>query len=560
MREREEQARFDPAWRPPAEGYCYRHGNDWSQCAGDHMLYPKRSSQEILTRDPICLHEPFCWKQLDWRHSDPSDHAALRGWSCPHNAARLIDLTRHRAGMADQSAFVEKTLSAMSGAHTQHSVTLCYSGSTASRNCRYTCPVYGVSFKTCKDPPQLRALRERCEHCSGIVESNARDYFARYRHNKEFLEADALMFSFWPSEFELWMAWNKTLVVNPCHRINMYRCSEATSRRNFENVRRLAMSGPAGVFPRAPQHVLASSNVYDGEYMRHYTGVNPILLGCGLEDAIGPNISWVGSRREILWNSYHPLPPELRELLPGSQAPWDGKSFDFVKQLADGLRFPHASSSVRLKMADLAEFKAVVALPYSITNFKVVEQYAMNMPLFVPSPALGASFVVDRTAVHGPCCPGMNETEMPAPHTSSPYEFSPNVRPDFDGPSAAAAATFWVGFPEIYLWPCVKQFHSWRELITQLETADLDEMSKCMAQAQKWRRFERAQNWCWAMGRITGSIMPRATSNADAEDYDYLYSQGYEKALRDLYNTTEILERTEWCDLDSCMDGTQPID
>ena len=98
------------------------------------------------------------------------------------------------------------------------------------------------------------------------------------------------------------------------------------------------------------------------------------------------------------------------------------------------------------------------------------------------------------------------------------------------------------------------------ELITQLETADLDEMSKCMAQAQKWRRFERAQNWCWAMGRITGSIMPRATSNADAEDYDYLYSQGYEKALRDLYNTTEILERTEWCDLDACMDDTQPLD
>ena len=34
-------------WRPPQEGYCYQHGNDWSRCAGDHLLYPPRTEKEL---------------------------------------------------------------------------------------------------------------------------------------------------------------------------------------------------------------------------------------------------------------------------------------------------------------------------------------------------------------------------------------------------------------------------------------------------------------------------------------------------------------------------------
>ena len=64
------------AWLPPKEGYCYRHGNDWSQCVADHLPYRRRSREEILARDPICFHEPLCWRQLDWRHTDPPP------WKC----------------------------------------------------------------------------------------------------------------------------------------------------------------------------------------------------------------------------------------------------------------------------------------------------------------------------------------------------------------------------------------------------------------------------------------------------------------------------------------------
>ena len=115
---------------PPAGGHrCYKGKGDWTACAGDHLPYPPRSRNEILSQNPvcissaappqtchghtpeddtprpmpfglvltpsrtrrppvfpsclspaalpfdrvlqICLHEPYCWKQLDWINTDP---------------------------------------------------------------------------------------------------------------------------------------------------------------------------------------------------------------------------------------------------------------------------------------------------------------------------------------------------------------------------------------------------------------------------------------------------------------------------------------------------------
>ena len=222
---------FDPVWQPPRGGYCYRPGNDWSQCAGDHMPYPKRSAQEILSRDPICLHEPFCWKQLDWRHTSPSDYAATSRWSCPHRRSiKMVEFSNHASACADQGSFVEQTLSALSGPETQHRVTLCGNPpgpNAAIRN-------YNYPFNLCKN--QLEGREKRTTHWEADA-ATARDYFARYTNDTDVFEADAFMFTFVPSDFELWMAWNRSLIVNPAHRVNLYRCSHAACRAPNTHVR-----------------------------------------------------------------------------------------------------------------------------------------------------------------------------------------------------------------------------------------------------------------------------------------------------------------------------------
>merc|ERR1711871_188452 len=132
-----------------------------------------------------------------------------------------------------------------------------------------------------------------------------------------------------------------------------------------------------------------------------------------------------------------------------------------------------------------------------ITNGKVVEQYAMNIPLFAPSVEFAKTMINDRTATYRPYCPQMSREEHPNYHSNSPYEYDPNVRIDTNGEDAAKNVSFWIKFAEIYHWPCIQLFDSWDEMYSLLETADRKAMNACMVQANKWRHFEELQNWCW---------------------------------------------------------------
>ena len=47
-----------PFWRPSVV-HCYAGNGNWSACAGDHLPYPPRSRDEILSRNPVRLNSNF---------------------------------------------------------------------------------------------------------------------------------------------------------------------------------------------------------------------------------------------------------------------------------------------------------------------------------------------------------------------------------------------------------------------------------------------------------------------------------------------------------------------
>eukprot|EP00656_Telonema_subtile_P035460 TRINITY_DN39436_c0_g1_i2.p1 TRINITY_DN39436_c0_g1~~TRINITY_DN39436_c0_g1_i2.p1 ORF type:complete len:510 (+),score=46.32 TRINITY_DN39436_c0_g1_i2:53-1582(+) len=435
-------------WRPPPGGYCYRHGNDWSECAGDHLLYPARSEQQLYESEYMCLYEPYCWKQLDWRRKDPPP------FQCAiDRSLRLYEFSFHDGCMADQSSFIERRLNPLSNA--SHQVYLC--------NCKHADPAnkqhHTHSFKRCP--------RERNLECDRAPPSDqrSRDNFNAYHDDPHFAGADALMFGFGPSMWEHWMAFNKTVIAWPAHRSNMGRCTAEQSASTFENIRRLAKSGATGKFPAGPTHIIGPGHLHEVEFLRHYTGIRPIYLPVSLFGVL-QGITWSGSRREIIWNGDQSLimrDPELgKENLAATPA--RGLPFNFVDAKHEGW----------YETPKLATYTAVVYMPYSISNYKIVEQYTMNIPIFTPTPEFAArdkSLYNDRTSTYEPYCPTLTP-DMLKPHSNSPYEFSPDVRANRNGPSALEAEAFWIGFGEVYHWPCVLQFGSWRELMQLLRSTN----------------------------------------------------------------------------------------
>eukprot|EP01068_Selenidium_serpulae_P006809 Selendium_serpulae@DN4516_c0_g1_i3.p1 len=338
------------------------------------------------------------------------------------------------------------------------------------------------------------------------------DYFWWFKQDLHAQLADAHITAFLPTMFEYLMSLNRTIIVNALHRINMYRCSNQTSSQTFDNLVRLASSGPSKLYPNAPPHIIAPGYVYDVEYIRHYTGINPIFLPFSLlsvlKFAVGDN-AYSGENGKFILNAYK---GDLNGRNDSNLASFLGNTEKFV-------------TPANYELSDLLKYRAAVVLPYSITNTKSLEQYELNIPIFAPTPeyAVNLHLFYDRLATAYPYCESFDH---PEPHKSSPYEFNPNAIKSFEDD------LFWISFSEIYLWPCVEYFSSAKELQHKLNTYTSETyhtISKCMERANKWRKYEAESNLCSVLQQVETSSRNRS-----------LTAKTYREALQKLYNVDKL--------------------
>jgi hypothetical protein len=109
-------------------------------------------------------------------------------------------------------------------------------------------------------------------------------------------------------------------------------------------------------------------------------------------------------------------------------------------------------------LQNLASHRAIVLFPYAVMPYSIVDFYASNMPIFVPS----IDFLIKyknlnvRTIKLSVYCGensqdinGFNRTN----HPFSPYDDSPD------------AQTYWFKYADYFHWPYVTVFESFDDLI-----------------------------------------------------------------------------------------------
>lgn len=403
-------------WRPSKAPPCYRHGNDWSACAGDHLMYPKASNpNDLLKRPYICLYEPLCWKQLDWQQMMPPK---LNCSVVAQDNMKFYDWSLHDGTMAALTTTLEQGMSNV----TQNPIHVFHCNAKRSHNSSL---VYNYTFQQCPTHPKL--INTWATPATGTL---AAQYFQWFKTSLHAQQADAHITTFPPPMFEFLMTFNHSLIVHALHRVNMYRCSARQTRQNFDNLIRLASSGPTGLYKDGPTHIIAPGYVHDVEYIRHYTGIQPLYLPYSLLNIL-PHAtnyaSYTGDMKgSFIWNAHYGIPKLLKESNHSVTTP---KNYQF---------------------ADLMKYQAAIVLPYSITNTKSLEQYEMSIPIFAPTPkfAIELGLFNDRTATYTPyCTPSFTDKMHPGPHETTPYEFSPNARKAFD--DKGSDEIFWISFSEV---------------------------------------------------------------------------------------------------------------
>jgi len=138
--------------------------------------------------------------------------------------------------------------------------------------------------------------------------------------------------------------------LNLDHRANQHRCSEKASKALFNKLRFLASQESGD-----ERHVIGGMNLYDMEYVRHYTDIHPIYLPATLSDALA-GLTWTETRHDFIWigNKEFPVP-----------APLIHSKYKFLK--------PNHAGHYELK--DLTAYAGAVVFPYSISAGKVMEMY-----------------------------------------------------------------------------------------------------------------------------------------------------------------------------------------
>lgn len=293
------------------------------------------------------------------------------------------------------------------------------------------------------------------------------DFWQYYRANKLFQDVDAFLITFSIGMSELFMSFGRPIIIIVPTRYEVGRTDKTSWQRLNMNLRAIAQN---------PRNTIVANNMYDAEYLMHFTGLTDIRVLPSL----------CGYTRTL-------YRPRRREVLIGPSRLSNGGS-EVVRQL----QFEVTHMKVNLHFApvrdlyptftyaDIASHMAILIIPYQISIMSIMEYYRMGIPLFVPSIKLLVKWqlkhlVLDELSwncVHKKCT-SMSSIQ---PHPSSKHGIS-----DPNNILNETELFHWLQYADFYQWPCIHYFDGWIDLIQMLNAIDFERTHRCMM-AFNWKQ------------------------------------------------------------------------
>ena len=368
-----------------------------------------------------------------------------------------------------------------------------------------------------------------------------RNFFEAYKNDKELNSVDFFLCTHAASMCEIFMPFNKPIIVVSSTRYEIGR-HDRSRWQEWNGYLRLISSRP-GSF-------VGANNRYDQEYVKYFSGVPNVLYLPSLCRVFQRNskvpVTYQPSRPEVLIAPSRDFPEHIaNELISvasgndlrgrlssifsffssqSSSQNFDRPSFD-VKRIRD--LYPH------FEYEDLAAHPAAVVLPYQISFMMFFELYSMNIPLFVPSPALLAKWhlefgiLKERTwsSVHGH--PEESSVISKHPQSTSSLQNDPNNEFDLE------AVQEWISLSDFYQFPFVTQFESIDDCVDKIVAADLLGISNKMKLANEKRESGIMGGWSHVLSEVARerkggvhSVVPNTINEALRKAYSIELNDG----------------------------------
>jgi len=216
--------------------------------------------------------------------------------------------------------------------------------------------------KTCQGRSTLKVINYG--NAMHLDPSLIPQFYSAYKYDSELQSVDAFVCFHPASMCELFMLFNKTLIIIATTRYELGRFAAHRWTRWNNNLMKIA---------KIPTNVVGGNNRYDVEYIKYFTGIEPQLLPsfCGyISDKYAP------SRSGFLLAPVH----------AGFGTTFMSEYKTFCKRMnCTAELIPLRKKYPHYHYSDLTAHAGIVYIPYQVSVMSFFEQYRMNIPLFFPS-------------------------------------------------------------------------------------------------------------------------------------------------------------------------------
>ncbi|CAF1234777.1 unnamed protein product, partial [Adineta ricciae] len=292
------------------------------------------------------------------------------------------------------------------------------------------------------------------------TEKVRQEFYEAYKNDVEMNRVDIFMCFHPVAMCELFMAFNRTIIVLASTRYELGRYKKEAWMNWNKNLQIIAKND---------RNVISANNLYDAEYIRYFTGIKPIVLPslCSYTNA-----------------SYQ---PDMHK--PVLIAPIHGKQFHMEFRLnlsntLEKLKIPINVSDLRevykdrYEYSQLVQHPAIIYVPYQVSLMSLFEQYRMNIPLFFPSLDLLADWHFAYRVVRERTWGGVIEDLRNSSLISGVLD---KHRPDPNNEFDRNAIYYWLKFSDYYQWPYITYFDSVDDLAVKLSQTNLTDISEKMS-------------------------------------------------------------------------------
>jgi hypothetical protein len=329
--------------------------------------------------------------------------------------------------------------------------------------------------KTCAK--SLKVLTR--DNAEAADEGLQQQFAAAYKNDKEFQRANIFM-CFHPSamcEFFIpFMSDKRRIFVIPTTRYEMGRWSKERWSKWNQNLQLIASKS---------SNVVASNNHYDADYVEYFSGVKPIYLPSHISMT---GILYTAESSDIL---VAPLHTDVSDhgLNFGSEA--IGRE---LRKLSPRFKQLRTKYKGHYSYAQLASNTAILHIPYQVSVMSLFEQYAMAIPLLVPTPEFLWTLHNEYNIMKERTWQQQNTGKRERKSLLPPFLKDSTV-PDPNDDLTREAFLFWVKKGDFWTFEHILTFDSWGALQTILDETDFQEVSRNMRLAHRVYLDETRSTW-----------------------------------------------------------------